>query len=141
MPLNRTLTAVLFLVVLAALTSSPVFAQTPDGETPAEEEVCDPLAGAAFGLCNAYCEAMDCHLPDAEHPDATPNASPTACLKVKDNFIKITGLAELPCEAVACPAGSEGCACIEDPAEPFCDPGLVCATEEDPAICVPEDPV
>ena len=37
-----------------------VLAKTPDGVTPAEETVCDGLSGAAFGLCNAYCEAMDC---------------------------------------------------------------------------------
>jgi len=35
-------------------------AQTPDETTPAEETVCDLYEGAAFGLCNAYCEAMDC---------------------------------------------------------------------------------
>ncbi|MFQ5349336.1 MAG: hypothetical protein ACE5EG_02705 [Thermoanaerobaculia bacterium] len=129
--------AVLLMAMLVAITATASYAQTPDGETPAEEDVCDPLAGAAFGLCNAYCEAMDCHLPDAAHPDAVPNASPTACLKVKDNFIKITGMTELPCEAAACPVGTESCACNLD--EPECDPGLVCDVEVDPPICVVDD--
>jgi hypothetical protein len=37
-------------------------AQTPDGETPAEEEACDKYVGegARHGLCVAYCEAQDC---------------------------------------------------------------------------------
>jgi hypothetical protein len=39
-------------------------AQTPDGETPAEETVCDPLkvdgiTKGLYGLCVAFCEAQD----------------------------------------------------------------------------------
>lgn len=42
----------------------PVFAQTPDGETPAKETVCDPLqedgiTKGLYGLCVAFCEAGD----------------------------------------------------------------------------------
>jgi hypothetical protein len=70
-------------------------AQTPDGENPATEDVCDGETGAAFGLCTAYCEAMDCDSDD-------PSASPKACSKVARNFERITGRV-LPCEAVACP--------------------------------------
>jgi hypothetical protein len=72
-------------------------AQTPDGETPAEEAVCDNETGAAFGLCNAYCEAMDCESDD-------PQASETACGKIRDKFTQITGR-DLPCEVpqVTCP--------------------------------------
>jgi hypothetical protein len=41
-----------------------VFAQTPDGQTPAEEMVCDPLQAdgvskGLYGLCVAFCEAHD----------------------------------------------------------------------------------
>ena len=32
---------------------------TPDGMPPSQETVCDGLSGAAFGLCNAFCEAQD----------------------------------------------------------------------------------
>jgi hypothetical protein len=40
----------------------------------ANESVCDELGleGLAWGLCNAYCEALDCDSPD-------PKASPRAC--------------------------------------------------------------
>jgi len=65
-------------------------ANTADGETPSVESVCNNESGSAFGLCNAYCEAMDCHL------DA-PNASATACEKVGDKFAKVTGRTP-PCE-------------------------------------------
>jgi len=67
-------------------------ATTPDGETPAEETVCGDLVGAAFGLCNAYCEAMDC---DSDEPQA----SVKTCEKVLDNFEKQTdGMVDMPCE-------------------------------------------
>ena len=40
------------------------YAQTPDGQTPAEETVCDPLQAdgvskGLYGLCVAFCEAQD----------------------------------------------------------------------------------
>lgn len=58
----RTLILTAFFVLVSTLTGSPVFAQTGDGITPAEESVCDPLKGAGvtkglYGLCIAYCEA------------------------------------------------------------------------------------
>jgi hypothetical protein len=61
------------------------------------ESVCDGEEGAAFGLCNAFCEAMDC---DTDNPEA----SATACDKVKSKFQQITGN-EPPCLApvVTCP--------------------------------------
>jgi hypothetical protein len=71
-----------------------VSAQTPDGETPSQEDVCDGQKGAAFGLCNAYCEAMDC---DSDNP----NANAKACDRVKGNFERITG-ERLPCD-LFCP--------------------------------------
>src|SRR4051812_4702169 len=78
------------------LVAAPSLAKgTPDGKPPSEETVCDSLKGAAFGLCNAYCEAMDC---DSPHPQA----SPTACARVRRNFEKHSGGQPLPCE-VTCP--------------------------------------
>jgi len=74
--------------------SGASLAQTPDGQTPAMETVCDVESGAAFGLCNAYCEAMDCET-------ANPAASATACGKVRDQFKRIAGH-DMPCEN-ACP--------------------------------------
>ena len=48
---------------------------TPDGVTPAVEDICSGLQGAAYGLCNAYCEAQDC--------DAHPKKS---CEHLRTNF-------------------------------------------------------
>jgi len=59
-------------LALLLLCTGAVLAQTPDGQTPAEETVCDHESGAAFGLCNAYCEAMDC---DSANPQASATAS------------------------------------------------------------------
>lgn len=69
-------------------------AKTPDGQTPAQETVCDNETGAAYGLCNAYCEAMDC-------TDPNQRASDKGCESVKANFEKKTGR-PLPC-AMTCP--------------------------------------
>lgn len=73
---------------------SSVHAKTPDGKPPSEETVCDGETGAAFGLCNAYCEAMDCDSPNH-------HASDNACAHVKANFVRKTGR-PLPCDVV-CP--------------------------------------
>jgi len=67
-------------------------AQTPDNHAPAKATVCDGQVGAAFGLCNAYCEAMDC---DTD----SPRASEKACDVVYQKFAKLTGTPP-PC---ACP--------------------------------------
>lgn len=81
-------------VGLLLVPTGPLRAETPDGQTPAEETVCDSQIGAAYGLCTAYCEAMDCDSP-------APQASPTACSRVRGNYERITGQ-PLPCEAT-CP--------------------------------------
>ncbi len=70
------------------------FAKTPDGQTPSRETVCDNERGAAYGLCNAYCEAMDC-------TDPNQRASNQGCESVKNNFEKKTGR-PLPC-LMTCP--------------------------------------
>ena len=77
--------------------SGAALAQTPDEMPPALETVCDAETGAAYGLCNAYCEAMDCE------SDA-PSASATACSKVRDKFQNVTGR-DVPCE-LTCPCMS-----------------------------------
>ena len=71
-------------------------AKTPDGKPPSVETVCDAETGAAFGLCNAYCEAMDCDSPNH-------HASDNGCEHVKRNFERKTGR-PLPCEAI--------CSCV-----------------------------
>jgi len=64
---------------------------TPDGVPPSGETICAGQVGAAHGLCTAYCEAMDCD-------SASPQASSTACAKVRANYLRITGQAGLPCD-------------------------------------------
>src|SRR5262245_23634879 len=92
------------LLLLALIPAIAVFlfrgssglAQTP-AKAPAEETVCDGQVGAAFGLCNAYCEAMDC---DADRPQA----SATACNAVSQRFEKLTGtLPPCTCPCLAFP--------------------------------------
>jgi len=74
---------------IVAMTLVGTYAQTPDGETPSEETGCDGYEGRAFGLCNAYCEAMDCDSLD-------PKASWQACDRVYESFERATQ-EEPPC--------------------------------------------
>ncbi len=56
---------ILIAVTFALIASVPATAQTPDGETPAVETICDELIGytpGLYGLCVAYCEAHDAHM-------------------------------------------------------------------------------
>ena len=53
------------------------------------ESVCDVLDGAAWGLCNAYCEAMEC--------DGDGRASQTACDRVNALF-EAQDVGPMPCE-------------------------------------------
>ncbi len=112
---------------LLLLCAGAAVATTPDGETPAEETVCDTENGAAYGLCNAYCEAMDCESED-------PQASEEACTKVRGKFMNITGH-DLPCEAppATCPCLSNGYFQIALTYPDFCrlDPNLGTVLRED----------
>jgi hypothetical protein len=64
--------------------------------------VCDDLSGKAYGLCNAYCEALDC--------DWDPNASERACESLRSNYSSLTGGSEFPCETMSlgCVVGDSG---------------------------------
>jgi hypothetical protein len=80
----------LLVLGLSILTTPAAFAEgTPDGEPPAVEDICTKwgFSGAVNGLCNAYCQAMDC---DA----TTPQASELACNRVFDKII--VALADTP---------------------------------------------
>jgi hypothetical protein len=46
------------------------------------------LSGAAFGLCNAFCNAQDC----PEHPEKD------SCEELRRNFERQTGSSTFPCE-------------------------------------------
>jgi hypothetical protein len=96
--MNLKSSVLIFILGFLIISNGTARANTPDGQTPAEETVCDNESGAAFGLCNAYCEAMDCDSP-------APQASPTACSRVLANFQRITGR-PLPCNVV-CPCTAQ----------------------------------
>lgn len=90
-------------VLLTALTTmnGNVIAQTPDGETPANEGVCDVLHGGTpglYGLCVAYCEAQDLDSFDKEPPNT----------KILANYRKKmqAGDPDMPCVKVPCPCWS-----------------------------------
>jgi hypothetical protein len=71
----------IFVAALLALVQ-PVYAKTPDGKTPAEETVCNPLREATaglYGLCVAFCEAHDADLVD-------PSALRRPDLKILENY-------------------------------------------------------
>ena len=95
--LQTVLTTILALAMLAI--SIPVMAQ----------DACEGQVGSAFGLCNAYCEAMDCDGDD-------PQASDQACTRVLDNFLKITGSEIPPCGGL--PQQGESCD-VSEPAYGF----------------------
>lgn len=69
-----------------------IFASTPDGQTPAQETVCSSLSGKSFGICNAYCEAMDCDYPGHK-------ASNNACQKKLDQWSELHPGVTIPCAA------------------------------------------
>jgi len=84
------LTPAVLLLGLVMLTTSVAYAQgRSDGETPAAEDICTlwGFTGAINGLCNAYCESMDCD-------DAEPLASEQACTRVLGKIE--TALGETP---------------------------------------------
>jgi hypothetical protein len=83
---------ILTATILAVLSLAPMsLAQTADGKTPALEEDCNGLNGALYGLCVAYCEAMDCDFVDTQ-------ASYEACWQVKDNYEFLSGGNLPPCD-------------------------------------------
>jgi hypothetical protein len=107
--LTRFLTLTLLFFGLSVLATSSAYAQgTPDGETPAAEDICTlwGFTGKINGLCNAYCEAMDC---DADEPQA----SDQACTRVLGKIEAALGETPFPtCEDVdndGVPNGLDNC--------------------------------
>ena len=80
-------------VLMTSHTAAAYGNGTPDGQPPAEEQVCDDagLAGSAYGLCVAFCEANDCDA-QLDQPD---NRS---CSMLRKNYFKTTGEMFFPCE-------------------------------------------
>ncbi len=97
--MNKYIYVLFVAMMLCAGTTS--YAQTADGQTPAIETGCDSESGAAFGLCNAYCEAMDCDAVEETQ------ASDKACARVFAQFSKITGREIPSCSGL--PQQGESC--------------------------------
>jgi hypothetical protein len=100
------LTLAFALLLICTGTGAVLALGTPDHMPPALETVCDMEQGAAYGHCNAYCEAMDCDLANDGDPLTQPHASATACAKVRAKFQQTTGR-DVPCE-VTCPCNAPG---------------------------------
>ena len=95
--------ALITLLTIAA----PLHAQTPDGETPAAEPVCDALQSATpglYGLCVAYCEANDAHLLS---PTGAADQLDTPSRRLLETYNKLKTDADpaMPC------VQPEGCPC------------------------------
>jgi len=71
-----------FALFVAGALGAPatIISQTPDEQTPAEEEACTKYEGegARYGLCVAYCEAQDCE---------GTKLDPQSCANIEQNFI------------------------------------------------------
>lgn len=52
--------------IVLSVFALPAMAKTT---TPAQDSVCNVLEGKSFGICNAYCEAMDCDNPEHKASD------------------------------------------------------------------------
>lgn len=85
-------------VVVVMMAMGGTYAQSTDG-------ACDGLGleDNAWGLCNAYCYAMDC--------DGDRNAPGRECAQVAWNFSEATGGDPMPCETPANPSGSQTGSC------------------------------
>jgi hypothetical protein len=89
---------------------------TADGVTPAAEDICTKwgFSGKVNGLCNAYCEAMDCDTTN-------PQASAQACTRVFDKIIGALGDTPFPtCQDVdddGLPNGLDNCPNVPNPGQ------------------------
>ncbi len=112
------LLALLLLIVTAGLAS----ASTPDGVTPANENVCDPLFGATpglYGLCVAYCEAQD---SDFEGAISAQCRAPNPPILSNYDRRKKAGDPDMPCiqTETACPCWtSEELAQLDNGTDPL----------------------
>jgi len=105
------------LLIAFALPGVSAVAMTPDGMTPAAEDVCDELIGATpglYGLCVAYCEAQDCDA-EAAHSGQCTRTPPSEPVLRNYNRKMQPGDPSMPCLApptspgvpAACPCWTE----------------------------------
>jgi hypothetical protein len=110
----------IFLSIIASvfLLAAPAVAQTPDGQVPAEETVCDPLTSdgvtkGLYGLCVAFCEAQDIASIDTpispEDLESLDDDAPSGRILGNYNKKKKDADPPMPCILVA-----ETCPCWTD---------------------------
>ena len=100
----RALLTVLSLLWLLCA-AGPAAGQTADGLPPSVEVTCAKASECAFGICNAYCEAGDCHC--IFDPGCEPRISENACAQLEAHYIDAVGQ-EPPCNLAA------QCPCLDD---------------------------
>ena len=110
--------AALLAVLALAFAPHVAGAKTPDGVPPSQETVCSDLQGAAFGLCNAYCDAQDC--------DVHPRPS---CEQLRKNFLKLTGSPIFPCDARCGDGVIQSTEQCDPPGSAACPGDRVCTTD------------
>lgn len=123
----------------------PVYAETPDGGTPAEETVCDPLRDdgvtkGLYGLCVAFCEAQNIASEDVSITEAElsglQEAAPSGRILANYNKRKQATDPDMPCILVEepCPCWTaEELASIDGYSPTGVSIPLSCGTNTDPA--------
>ena len=107
---SRTFVVLVASTAALLLTAPTAPAQTPDGETPAEESVCDDLVyrtPGLYGLCVAFCEAQDCepNWKNVDDPYAECRPSSPAILDAYRRKME-PGDPDMPCLRTPCPCWS-----------------------------------
>lgn len=112
---------IVFTAVLVVAITGPAAAQTPDGETPANEGVCDELMYGAtkglYGLCVAFCEAQDCEF-NVEDPLAGFEECKPSSPKLLELYRKKMGAGDpdMPCvQQSECPCWGDSLALADLP--------------------------
>lgn len=119
----------LFLFILVVAVTSSAVAQTPDGQTPADEQACAKYEdqGARYGLCIAYCEAQDCD------NQKLPSRS---CQVIAQRFIEYSvkqGYVTLPINGPAISCRVNGCT---DADVTYCSGREIDCDTGTPGVCV-----
>jgi hypothetical protein len=108
------------LAILVSSVSNTAIATTPDGETPANEGVCNSLMNATrglYGLCVAYCEAQDLDSFDKEPPRT----------KILENYNKKKQISDpdMPCVSANYGCFTQAQLDAIDPYSSACSPSAV----------------
>jgi hypothetical protein len=123
MKIIKLISTLSFMFIYLSMFSPVAVAQTPDGETPANEGVCDELIGLTpglYGLCVGFCEAQDAEATfDVATQTITfaPGTKPSnPKLLELYNKKKVMGTdSDMPCVNVVEPPAPVTCPCWTEP--------------------------